>query len=95
MSNGSGVEEDYIAVNKFETSNHTTRARITPEQSVLCNDCGRSFKKPGNLKRQNSLTERAKLILEQRGAVQYQHCYQWMKSAGGLKVHLKKCVPPM
>ena len=82
-----------LAVHKCETNDNSTRASIPPEQSVLCNDCGRSFKRPGDLKRHKCLTERAKPISEQCGAVQCQQCHRWMKSAGGLKVHLRKCTP--
>jgi len=82
-----------LAVHKCETIENYTQASIPPEQSVFCNDCSRSFSRPGDLKRHKCLAERAKPISEQHGAVQCQHCRRWMKSVGGLKIHLKKCIP--
>ena len=51
-----------LAVHKCEANDHSTRTSIPPEQSVLCNDCGRSFRRPEDLKRHKYLTERAKPI---------------------------------
>ena len=80
-----------LAVHKCETSEHSTQASFPPERSILWNDCGSSFRRPGDLKRHKCLTERAKPIFEQHGAVQCQHCHQWMKSENPPK----KCVPPV
>ena len=44
-----------LAVNKCETSEHSTQASFPPEQSFLCNYCGRSFRRPGDLKRHKCL----------------------------------------
>ena len=39
-----------LAVHKCETSEHSTLS-FPHEQSILCNDYGRSFRRPGDLKR--------------------------------------------
>ena len=44
-----------------------------------------------DLKQHKCLSERAKPISEQCEAVQGVHCQRWIKSAGGLAVHQRKC----
>ena len=62
----------------------THQIKLVAEQPVICNDCNRSFRRPGGLKWHKGLPERAKPTSEQRRAVQCEHCQQWMKSAGAL-----------
>ena len=44
-----------LAIHKCETSEHSTQDSFPPEQSFLCNDCGRRFRRPGDLKRHKCL----------------------------------------
>ena len=68
-----------------------TQISFNAEQPIVCNDCGRSFRRSGDIKRHKCLSERAKPISEQSGAVQCVYCQKWMRSAGGLAVHQRKC----
>ena len=43
----------------------TNQVTIALKQSVLCNGCDRSFRRPRDLKRHKCLTDRAKPISEQ------------------------------
>ena len=63
-------------------------------QPFLCSLCHRTFRRSGDLKRHKCSDERVKAICEQRGAVKCQHCQHWMRSAGGLAVHQRKCNLP-
>ena len=56
---------------------------------VQCSECGRRFRRPGDMKRHKCAAERAKPVEEQRGAVQCSVCQKWFRSKGGLAVH--KC----
>ena len=56
---------------------------------VKCLTCNRCFCRESNKKRHKCLSERAKPIQEQRGAVHCTVCQRWFRSNGGLKVH--KC----
>ena len=49
--------------------------------------CGRSFRRPGDLKRHKCTEERRKPVGEQAGSVQCTVCQRWFLSAGGLSVH--------
>ena len=73
-------------------SDPPSQTNLVTEQLVICKDCNRSFR---DLKCHKCLSGRAKPISEQRGAVQCEHCQRWMKSAGGLAVHQKKCNLPI
>ena len=54
---------------------------------VQCDECGRSFRRPGDLKRHKCVAERDKPIEQQQGAVQCGVCRRWFRSRGGLAVH--------
>ena len=56
---------------------------------VQCRECGRRFRRPGDMKRHKCAAERAKPVEEQWGAVQCSVCQKWFRSKGGLAVH--KC----
>jgi len=56
---------------------------------VKCLTCNRCFHRESDKKRHKCLSERAKPIQEQRGAVHCTVCQRWFRSKGGLKVH--KC----
>ena len=57
----------------------------------LSRACGRSFRRPGDLKRHKCRVEREKPIEKQKVSVQCSRCKRWMRSKGGLAVH--KCRP--
>ena len=84
-----------LAVHKCSALEQSAQAsNAVSGQLFLCSVCHRTFRRSGDLKRHKCLDERAKTICEQRGAVQCQHCQRWMRSAGGLAVHQRKCNPP-
>ena len=56
---------------------------------VQCSECGRTFSRPGDLKRHKCRAEREKPVQEQWKAVQCERCNRWFRSRGGLAVH--KC----
>ena len=57
------------------------------DSPIVCSVCDRIFRRQGDLKRHKCLSERAKPIEEQHGAVQCKICQRWLKSAGGFAVH--------
>ena len=54
---------------------------------VQCGECGRSFHRPGDMKRHKCVAERARPVEKQRGAVQCSVCRKWFRSKGGHAVH--------
>ena len=75
-----------------EQSAQTTNT--VSDQPILCSVCHTTFSRLGDLKRHKCLDERAESICKQRGAVQCQHFQCWMRSAGGLAIHQRKCYSP-
>ena len=57
--------------------------------TVELKEYGKTFRKTSDRKRHKCLAERAKLVKEQRGALQCSECQKWFCSRGGLAVH--KC----
>ncbi len=57
-----------------------------PQNQVLSQECGRSFRRAGDKARHKCTTERQKPIQE-RGAAQCPVCGRWFRSPGGLAVH--------
>ena len=58
-----------------------------PPPQVFCQDCERSFRREGDMKRHKCTAERQKPVSQQRGAVQCGTCHKWFRSKGGLAVH--------
>ena len=58
---------------------------------VVCEVCGRVFRREGDKKRHKCVTERSKPVSEQRGAAQCPVCKKWFRSRGGLALH--NCQP--
>ena len=63
-----------LAVHECRMSDPPSQTNLVTEQLVICKDCNRSFRRPGDLKRHKCLSERANLVSEQCGAVQCEHC---------------------
>ena len=63
----------------------------SPALSVLCDECGRTFRSQSAMARHKCLAERALPIPEQPGSRQCQSCCRWFRSAGGYAVH--RCMP--
>lgn len=70
-------------------SHNTGTATVAGGGGVVCNVCGRTFRRPGDLKRHKCVQERQKPVQDQRGAVQCVLCNRWLRSAGGLALHLR------
>ena len=73
------------------------RQRGLPQTSpnqVLCQECGRCFRREGDKKRHKCSSERRKPVSEQRGAVQCEFCHRWFRSRGGHSVHTCRPRPP-
>ena len=71
-----------------------TQASISAGVAVLevvCEVCGRVFRREGDKKRHKCVTERRKPVSEQRGAAQCSVCNKWFRSRGGLALH--NCQP--
>ena len=53
-----------------------------PQSQVLCEGCGRTFRRAGDKARHKCIDECQKPIHEQRGAVQCSNCSRWFQSQG-------------
>ena len=96
-----------LAVHRCSTRNRTpllpadddtpggsgTKQRTNDDHAVQCKECGRCFRRPGNMKRHKCKSERMRSIEDQRGAVWCSHCNRWFRTKGGLTVH--KCRQPL
>ena len=69
------------------------KQRADDDHAVQCKECGRYFRRSGDMKRHKCRSERMRPIEDQRGAVQCGHCNRWFRSKGGLAVH--KCILPL
>ena len=63
------------------------RGRLWGEKNVLCDVCGRRFRREGDKARHKCAAERRRPVCEQEGAVQCGECRRWFRSRGGLAVH--------
>ena len=72
----------------LEDQCHKQQLNSSQSQShVLCEGCGRSFRRPGDKARHKCIDERQKPVHEQRGAVQCSTCSPWFRSRGGWSKH--------
>ena len=55
--------------------------------SVICEVCSRSFRRPSDMKRHKCVAERCLPLPMQRGSRQCGTCSLWFASVGGLTVH--------
>ena len=92
-----------VAVHRCSTRNRTpllpvdddapgvsgTKQMTDDDHAVQCKECGRCFRRPGDMKRHKCKSERMRFIEDQRGAVWCSHCNRWFRSKGSLAVH--KC----
>ena len=57
------------------------------QNQVICEQCGRCFRRSGDKARHKRIDERQKPVHEQCGAAQCSSCSHWFRSRGGLCVH--------
>lgn len=62
---------------------------------VLCETCGRSFRRESDKKRHKCILERLQPLREQRGAVHCTSCGRWFRSRGGYTVHTCRPQPQL
>lgn len=65
--------------------------------SCVCVECGRLFRRSGDMARHKCRAERSRPIPEQRGSRQCRRCFRWFRSQGGFAVHncLETASPPV
>ena len=73
--------------NLAEHQTRKQRERLTGEKNVLCDVCGRRFRRESDKARHKYEAERRRPICKQEGAVQCGECRWWFHSRGGLPVH--------
>ena len=75
---------------EIEEITETQQSRKQTEaaaRDVVCDVCGRMFRRESDKKRHKCLDERRKPVSQQSGAVQCDVCRKWFRSRGGLAVH--------
>lgn len=81
----------WIGIEEFREAQQS-RSQSSSVRNVVCDECGRAFRRESDKKRHKCLDERRKPVSQQKGAVQCGTCRKWFKSRGGLTVHA--CRPP-
>ena len=61
--------------------------RLRGKKNVLCDVCGRRFRRESDKACHKCAAERRRPMREQEGAVQCEKCMRWFHSRGGLTVH--------
>ena len=80
-------------VSERTTTQYQDTTQTTQESHVLCETCGRTFRRESDKKRHKCITERQKPIHEQHGAVHCTSCDRWFRSRGGFTVHTCRTQP--